>query len=240
MMQIWKAEDRGSFKLDWLDSKHSFSFGEYYAPEKKGFNQLRVINEDTIAGGLEGFDFHPHFNMEIITYPISGSLKHKDSEGNSYTIQADEVQRISSGTGILHSEHNASVTEDAHFLQIWVKPLTKGGEPSYAHKKFSRESKLNQLKLIASQNGNEDSISIKQDMNICASILEANNKLEYQINKGAAWIQLIEGALTVLSSYKLEPGDGLAIDSNEKLELEAKDKETHFLLFDMQNDKCYS
>ncbi len=228
--KLIKSQDRGLSNYPGLVSYHSFSFAGYIDPENKGWGNLRVINEDILEAAA-GFDTHFHRDMEIITYMISGALEHKDSKGNEYTIGAGEVQRISAGSGIEHSEYNASQNEQVKFLQIWIKPEIKQSEPNYEQKAFDESLKNNNLLLIASKDARDGSISILQDCDIYASQLEAGKKLELNLSKEKSWLQIIEGELE-LDNLKLSSGDGLGLESKTKLELMALAK-THFLIFDM-------
>ena len=231
-MKVFKAEDRYLTQISWLKSYHSFSFGEHYHPENKGWGNLRVINEDYIApGGI--FDTHPHRDMEIISYIAKGELHHKDSQGNEYTINENEVQRISAGTGILHSEHNTGEQETI-LLQLWIKPKVKQTQPNYKQIKLEKKERMNRLQLIASEDGSEGSIDIKQDAKIFASILDQGKSLDYKIEYGKAWVQVLEGDLKV-NDLELNSGDGLAIDGNEALNILAA-ANSHFLLFDISSN----
>lgn len=235
MITIRKSADRGAANFGWLNSKHSFSFGSYHDPEHMGFGSLRVINDDRVEPG-QGFDTHPHKDMEIISYVVDGSLEHKDSMGNGSSIESGEVQRMTAGTGILHSEFNPSTDKAVHFLQIWILPERASLEPGYEQKKFAREDKLNQLCLVASREGREKSLKVHRDADIYASVAEPGSELTHTVAAGRqAWLQVVRGALSV-NGYDVSAGDGAAITDNGAdgggLRIVAGD-ESEFLLFDM-------
>ena len=228
MIKIHKASARGLTQNQWLTSYHSFSFGEDYNPGNRGYGPLRVINDDYIAAGT-GFDPHPHRDMEIITYMISGALEHKDSIGNHFVIKAGDVQRMSAGTGISHSEHNHSATEPASLLQLWFHPAAKNINPSYEQKSFSTTEKLNKLKLLVSPDAEDGSITVNQDLKIYSSILKDNHQVNYQIAKDRLiWLQIVDGAIKV-EDKSLNKGDGALIKDQEQISLSG---EAEFLLFD--------
>ena len=241
MMQLIKSEQRALSELAWLKSYHSFSFAEHYDPHNKGWGMLRVINEDYVAP-LSGFDMHYHRDMEILTYMLEGALDHKDSAGNEYTIHAGELQRISAGSGIMHSEYNSSKTQQAKLLQIWIRPDKKQCEPNYFQTAFDETKKHNSLALIASKSGQDGSVPIRQSMDIYASILDDNKELYYTSKNTKSWLQLIDGSLELKleeaaaaedSSWILSAGDAIACDQvSTKLQLKALAPKTHFLLFD--------
>jgi redox-sensitive bicupin YhaK (pirin superfamily) len=231
MHTVRQSADRGQANFGWLDSKHTFSFSSYYDPAHMGYRTLRVINEDKVSGGA-GFPTHPHENMEIISYVISGSLAHKDSMGNVERIGPGEVQAMSAGTGLFHSEFNPEPEETVHFLQIWLVPDKMNHTPRYAQKHFDNESKRNQLRLIVSNDGAEESLPIHQDARVYASILEQDRELNYSLESGrGVWIQVINGDLQV-NDQRLQSGDGLSIEDVKELSI-AAEKETEFLLFDL-------
>lgn len=231
MHQIRKSHERGHFDHGWLKTYHTFSFADYYDPKHIEFKTLRVINEDEIAEG-RGFGEHPHQNMEILTYILSGELQHRDSLGNGSVIQAGDVQRMTAGTGVRHSEFNASSVHPVHLLQIWIKPEINNLPPSYEQKFFSHEKKLNQLCLVASRHAEENSVTIHQDVKIFASHLKANKKLSYTLGLNrSAWIQLASGSLSV-NHVKLEAGDGCAVSEESILQLVAN-TDCEFLVFDL-------
>ncbi len=229
MIKIRRSRERGHFNFGWLDTYHTFSFGEYYDPQQMGFRSLRVINEDRIAAE-KGFGTHPHNNMEIITYVLSGELSHRDSMGNGSTIYPGDVQRMSAGTGVTHSEFNHS-KEEVHLLQIWILPEKQALTPGYEQKCFSENEKKNILKLVASHDGRDGSVTVHQDINLYASYIEKGEKLSWKIlNKRYAWLQVIQGELDINGNI-LEAGDGLSAE-DENLTLIAKSP-SHFLLFDL-------
>lgn len=230
MIKLRKSQDRGHFQSDWLDSYHSFSFDTYHDPAQMGFRTLRVINQDRVAAG-SGFPLHPHRDMEILSFVLSGALKHQDSLGHEGVIQAGEVQRISAGSGIAHSEFNPSETEEVHFLQIWVLPERKGLPPSYEQRRFS-DGEPNSLRLIASRDGRNGSALIHQDVSIFSGRLSSAKEQEYLIQAGRhIWLQLIQGELLV-NGHPLAPGDGIALSSESRLQLKAT-SDGQFLLFDL-------
>jgi quercetin 2,3-dioxygenase len=231
MIVLRKSEDRGKANHGWLNSYHTFSFARYYDRDFMGFRNLRVINEDKIEGG-NGFPTHSHDNMEIISYIISGTLSHKDSMGNTSTISAEEVQVMSAGTGVSHSEYNHSFSDITHLLQIWIEPQKLGLKPSYQQRQFSTQSKENTLKLIVSPDGKNDSLVIHQNVNIYASLLHSGKKLNYIIaDNRHIWIQIIAGEMTV-NDITMNTGDGVAISEETQLSFAAI-KNTEFLLFDL-------
>ena len=233
MLYLRKSKDRGYGEFGgWLKSFHTFSFSDYYDPQFMGFRDLRVINQDWVVKG-HGFPAHAHHDMEIITYVLNGEVEHKDSLGNSGTIAAGEIQVMHAGTGVKHSEFNPSKSEDLQLFQIWIMPDAQGVEPGYTQQKFSREEKLNQLRLLASKDGRVNSQKIHQDVDLYASILESGKTQEMSLRKGrAAWIQLAEGELEV-NGEVLESGDGMAVQEESTLKIKAN-KETEFLLFDLR------
>ncbi len=231
MLNLRQAADRGHTNLGWLNSYHTFSFGEYLDPEHMGFRQLRVINEDRVAPG-GGFGAHPHRDMEIISYVLEGQLAHKDSMGNGSTIKPGDVQVMSAGTGVTHSEFNHSQKEPAHFLQIWILPRQKGLKPGYQQKFFGKELKENKFCLIGSPDGKEGSIVIHQDVSLFNAVITKGQDLSYPFLKGRhGWLQVLKGALKV-SDQKLEAGDGLAISDETKVNLSAL-ASSEILLFDL-------
>jgi redox-sensitive bicupin YhaK (pirin superfamily) len=232
MITVRKANERGHANHGWLDTYYTFSFSDYYDPEFMGFRDLRVINEDRIEPG-QGFPKHGHRDMEIITYVISGELSHRDSMGNGETVHPDEVQRMTAGTGVLHSEFS-SESEKTHLLQIWILPEANRLAPGYEQKKFPREEKLGKLRLVASPGGTDGSVHINQDVRVFASVLGNGDEVEYELADGRhAWIQLISGSLTV-NGETLTPGDGAAISSERSVALVSMDENTEFLLFDLK------
>lgn len=231
MLTIRKSKDRGFFDHGWLQTYHTFSFADYHDPSHHHFRQLRVINEDTIAGG-KGFGTHPHRDMEIITYVTSGALAHKDSMGNGSTIRAGDVQRMSAGTGITHSEFNADPEVPVHLLQIWLLPEKKNTAPSYEQKNFPLEKKRNQLCLICSNDGREGSVRFQQDSSIFATILEKGVDVSHAFANGrGGWIQVVSGVLAV-NGMELKAGDGAAIDSEKSITIVGKEV-AEALFFDL-------
>ena len=231
MINIRRSKERGKANYGWLDTNYTFSFSDYYDPRFMGFRDLRVINEDFIEPA-QGFPKHGHRDMEIITYMISGELSHRDSMGNGETIHPNEVQRMTAGTGVLHSEYS-SPTDKTHLLQIWILPEKKNLSPSYEQKVFSPEDKHGKLRLIASKGGDNGSVSINQDVKLYASVLDAGKQISHEVREGRhAWIQVISGGLDV-NGYSVEKGDGAAISDEKLLKIAAVDDNTEFLLFDL-------
>lgn len=231
MIKIRREEDRGHNNFGWLDTKYTFSFNDYYDERFMGFRSLRVINEDFIEP-KQGFPKHGHRDMEIITYVISGDLSHEDSMGNGTTIRPHEIQRMSAGTGVLHSEYS-SETDKTHLLQIWILPETRNLEPSYEQKLISAEAKRGNLKLIASRNADEDSITVHQDVKLYASILKKDEEVSHELEENRhAWIQVVKGSLEINGEF-LNTSDGAAISDEKLLKIKALEDETEFLLFDL-------
>lgn len=232
MIMHRKADERGRADFGWLSSRHSFSFGQYYDPEHMGFGALRVINDDRVRGG-GGFDTHSHKDMEIVSYVLEGALAHRDSLGSGSVIRPGDLQVMSAGTGIRHSEFNASKTDPVHFLQIWIIPEKQGLKPTYAEKHFPETERLGQLRLVASPDGRDGSLAIRQDASIHAAVLEAGGELVHPLQAGRRyWLQVAKGALDVNGKPVME-GDGLAIAKEESLSLAAKTR-SEILLFDLQ------
>lgn len=231
MIEIISSDSRGAADHGWLKAKHSFSFADYHDPERMGFGSIRVINEDRIEPS-QGFGTHPHKDMEIVTYIINGALEHKDSMGNGSVIRAGDVQRMTAGTGVRHSEFNHSESEAVHLLQIWILPQELSLQPGYEQQHFDREDKLNQWRLIASSDGRDSSMRVHQAVDLYASVLEAGNKLQHSFAGGrSGYLQLVSGTVTV-NGEQLEAGDGAAIiDENELLYEAANEAEA--ILFDM-------
>jgi quercetin 2,3-dioxygenase len=231
MIKIRRSKERGHANHGWLDSRFSFSFADYYDPRNMGFRDLRVINEDYIEPA-QGFPTHGHRDMEIITYVIDGEVSHRDSMGNGETIRPHEVQRMTAGTGVLHSEYS-SPTEKTHLLQIWILPEKQNLQPGYEQKLFAPEEKQGQLRLVASKGGDDGSVHINQDVNLYASILSSGDKVTHKLaDSRHAWVQLISGSLTV-NGETLESGDAAAISEETELRLTAGDGKSEFLLFDL-------
>lgn len=231
MLQVRPANERGFANVGWLNSRHSFSFGHYYDPNHMGYGPLRVINEDNVQPG-RGFDTHGHRNMEIISYVLDGALAHRDSTGTGSVIRTGDVQRMSAGTGIFHSEYNASDEEPVHFLQIWILPSQQGLVPGYEERHFGDEDKRNQWRLIGSPEGRDGSVLIHQDVNLYAGIIESENSLSRWISKNRkTWIQVVRGRL-LLDDLELSTGDGVALQDDREVELKAM-TDSEVLLFDM-------
>ena len=233
MINIRPAAARGHANHGWLDTYFSFSFANYYDPKHMGFRDLRVINEDWVSAG-KGFGAHPHNDMEIITYIIEGELSHRDNTGREATIKQHDVQRMSAGTGVVHSEYNNSA-KPVHLLQIWIMPEADGLQPSYEDRTFPREDKQNRLRLIASHDGRNGSTRINQDASVYASLLDSGKTLDLDLQPGRhAWVQLIGGELEV-NGTRLAKGDGAAIRDESKLTLTSAGSNgiAEFLLFDL-------
>jgi redox-sensitive bicupin YhaK (pirin superfamily) len=231
MIDIIKSETRGTADHGWLKARHTFSFADYYDPKRVHFGNLRVINEDRIAPG-QGFGRHPHNDMEIVTYIISGAIEHKDSMGNGTVITAGEVQRMTAGTGVSHSEFNHSQDDELHLLQIWIFPEAKNLEPGYEQTLFPRDEKLNRLRLIGSRDGRDGSLTIHQDVDLYASVLESGAQVSLDdVANRRVFVQVISGSLDV-NGEKLAAGDGAQIRQEEFVSLVAA-AESEFLLFDM-------
>ncbi len=231
-LSIRRANDRGHANFGWLDSHHTFSFGEYHDPRHMGFGPLRVINDDRVAGG-GGFPTHPHRDMEIISYVIEGALEHKDSTGTGSVIRPGDVQRMSAGSGIRHSEFNASKTEPAHFLQVWILPQKHGIAPGYEQKAFSKADKDGRLKLVGSHDGREGSVTIHNDVDLYASNVRADDKLVHTIRPGRiVWLQVARGNAR-LNGALVMAGDGASVSEAGSLEIRGVADGAEVLLFDM-------
>jgi len=231
MMRIRKATQRGHADHGWLATYHSFSFADYYDPGHMGFRALRVINEDRVQPGM-GFPTHPHRDMEIITYVLEGALEHRDSMGNGSVIRPGELQRMSAGTGITHSEYNHSKTDPVHFLQIWIMPSTNGVTPSYEQKAFAAREERGVLRRVASPDGREGSVRIHQDANLYAALLEPGEELVHTIPAGRhAWLQVARGKALV-NGQTLEQSDGAAISEEDQVLIVGQEK-AEILLFDL-------
>ena len=232
MISIRRAAERGRTRFEWLDSRHTFSFGHYHDPEHMGFGPLRVINDDRVAAGA-GFPTHPHSDMEIISYVLEGALAHRDSLGTGSVIRPGDVQRMSAGTGIRHSEFNASQTEPVHFLQIWIIPEEQGLAPGYEQKTFGDDAKRNRLRLIGSRSGRDGSVTIHRDVDLYAARLDDATTVRHDLRAGrAAWVQVARGTLTI-DGTQLHPGDGLAVVAAGPIALTATSPDAEVLLFDM-------
>jgi quercetin 2,3-dioxygenase len=231
MITILRAQARGVSKLDWLDSRHTFSFADYYDPAHMGFRQLRVINEDHVQPG-RGFPTHSHQDMEIITYVLEGALEHKDSLGSGSVIRRGDVQRMSAGRGITHSEFNASRTEVVHFLQIWIMPEQPGIAPSYEQQEIDLSAARGQFHPIAAKQGGPGKVRLHQDATISLAILQPGETVIHHIAPGRqAWLQLARGAV-VLNDIVLKAGDGVAIDVESEVRIQT-DNGGEVLLFDL-------
>ena len=231
MIRVRRAGERGHADHGWLDTWHTFSFASYHDPAHMGFRALRVINDDTVAPGT-GFGAHSHRDMEIITYVLEGSLAHRDSMGHGSVIRPGNVQRMSAGTGVTHSEFNASEVEPVHFLQIWIVPERSGLPPSYEEKAFAREDKRGALRLIAAPDGRDGAATIHQDARVYASVLEPGERLTHRLPPGRhAWLHVVSGALA-LGDVALAGGDGVAISDEPALSLTGT-APSELLLFDL-------
>jgi redox-sensitive bicupin YhaK (pirin superfamily) len=231
MIKVRAAAERGKTQTNWLDGNHTFSFNRYYDPRWTGFRDLLVINEDRIAPGM-GFGTHSHENMEIITLVIEGALQHRDSTGGSGVIRPGEVQKMSAGTGVSHSEMNASKTEPAHLLQIWIQPAREGINPGYEQKEFSEASKQGKLRLVASPGGVDGSVTVQQDAKLYDAALANGDEVSYPLGgERHAWLQVIKGAVSV-NNTTLQAGDGAAISEENSLEIRANEA-AEILLFDL-------
>jgi redox-sensitive bicupin YhaK (pirin superfamily) len=231
MVRIRRANERGVARFGWLDSRHTFSFGHYHDPEHMGFGPLRVINEDRVRPG-RGFDTHGHRDMEILSYVLEGSLQHDDSMGNGSVIRPGDVQRMTAGTGVRHSEFNPSTSDPVHFLQIWILPEVEGLTPSYEQRHFTAAEKHGALRLIGSRDGRDGSVTIHQDVNVYAACLGAGGEVGHRVEDGRlCWVQVARGHVD-LNDARLDPGDGAAIDEPERLSIRGA-TDSEILLFDM-------
>jgi quercetin 2,3-dioxygenase len=231
MITVRRSQDRGHFDFGWLDTRHTFSFGDYFDPKYMGFRSLRVINEDRVQPG-RGFGKHPHRDMEILTYVLEGALQHEDSMGNGSVIRPGDVQRMSAGTGVFHSEFNGSTQEEVHFLQIWILPERHAIPPSYEQKTFGAEEKRGRLRLVASRDGREGSVTVHQDVSMYATILGPGERAEWTLRNGRhAWMQMARGSIR-LNGKVLQAGDGAQISDEQRLDF-IGDREAEFLMFDL-------
>ncbi|MCI0453553.1 MAG: pirin family protein [Candidatus Dadabacteria bacterium] len=231
MIKIRKSHERGHTNLGWLDSYHTFSFGDYYDPKHMGFRSLRVINEDWVKPSA-GFGAHPHRDMEIITYVLEGALQHKDSMGNGSTITPGEIQRMSAGTGVTHSEYNRSRTEPVHLLQIWILPTKKNIEPSYEQREFNPGEKQGKLRLVATSDGRDSTVTVHQDVNLLASLLAPGENITYSLKPDRhAWVQIANGSV-IMNGHELKHGDGASVSEEVNLEISASES-SEILLFDL-------
>jgi len=231
MLKVRKSEERGVANFGWLDSKHTFSFGHYHDPAHMGVGPLRVINEDRVAGG-GGFDPHGHRDMEIISYVLDGALEHKDSMGNGSVLRYGDVQRMSAGKGVVHSEYNHSASEPVHFLQIWIQPNQAGAPAGYEEKHFDRASKLGRLRLVASNDGREGSVSIRQDAALYAGILDGADEVSFPLgDQRIGYLHVARGRLNV-NGIALKAGDAVRVDDEAAIVLNGADN-AEVLLFDL-------
>ncbi|MFN0061387.1 MAG: pirin family protein [Myxococcaceae bacterium] len=231
MLTLRRSQDRGHARQGWLDSRHTFSFADYYDDRHMGFRALRVINEDRVQPG-KGFGTHDHRDMEIISYVLAGTIAHKDSLGTGAELRPGEIQRMTAGTGVQHSEFNPSATEPLHFLQIWILPEAAGLKPSYEQKQFPLADRQNRFRLLASRDGREGSVTVHQDVALWGALLETGMTLEHSLAPGRhAWLQVARGKV-VFNGQKLSEGDGAAI-SNESLLRFVGEIPAELLLFDL-------
>jgi redox-sensitive bicupin YhaK (pirin superfamily) len=230
MISIRTSDQRGHFSHGWLDTYHTFSFADYYDPQFMGFRSLRVMNEDRVQAG-KGFGTHGHRDMEILSYVLEGGLAHRDNMGNSGVIRPGDVQRMSAGTGVMHSEANASERDPVHFLQIWILPEGASSRPGYEQKTFSHDDKRGRLRLVASQDGREGTVKIQQDVNVYAAILDPGQEVLFNLNEGRhGWLQVARGQVE-LNGQVLRQGDGAAISEERALRIVGNGSEV--LLFDL-------
>jgi redox-sensitive bicupin YhaK (pirin superfamily) len=231
MIDVIRSDDRGGAERGWLKSKHTFSFADYHNPDRMGFASLRVVNEDWIEAS-KGFDTHPHRDMEIVTYMLDGELEHKDNMGNGSTIRPGELQRMTAGTGVRHSEFNPSSDTEAHLLQIWILPERNGLEPGYEQKLFPLEAKQNQWCLVGSRDGRDGSLTIHQDVNLYSAVLDASQSIDFDMDSSRrGFVQIARGAV-VINGEELVAGDAVALQDQESLSILAQ-QESELLLFDM-------
>lgn len=231
MITVRRSEERGHFDHGWLDTRHTFSFGDFFDPGHMGFRQLRVLNEDRVRPG-HGFPTHSHRDMEILSYVLAGALEHKDSLGTGSIIRPGELQRMSAGAGVTHSESNPSDSEPLHFLQVWILPERRGLQPSYEQKSFPEEERRGRARLIASPGGLEGSVAIHQDAKVFASLLDTVQEIRHPMASGRhAWLQVARGAVSVNGS-DLRAGDGAAISDEGELMIEGKEP-SELLVFDL-------
>lgn len=232
-MQLRKANERGRANFGWLDSRHTFSFGHYHDPKHMGFGPVRVINDDRVAPG-GGFPTHPHSDMEIVTYVLDGALEHRDSLGTGSVIRPGDVQRMSAGRGIRHSEFNASKSEPVHFLQIWILPEASGLAPGYEQKSFDDASKQGTLRLVASRDGRADSVTVHRNLDLYATLLAPGGVVTHTMEAGrGAWLHVARGTV-VVNGETLDAGDGVGVSGTGALELAGKGASAEVLLFDFE------
>jgi redox-sensitive bicupin YhaK (pirin superfamily) len=231
MIRVRKAAERGHFDHGWLDTYHTFSFADYYDPDHMGFRSLRVINDDRVEPG-QGFGMHGHRDMEIITYVLDGALEHRDSLGNGSVLRPGELQHMTAGTGVRHSEFNPSDQEWVHLYQIWLLPDRKGLRPSYEQKAFSEEERRGALRLVASPTGEHGALTIHQDVRLYLSTLKAGETVAHTLKPGRhAWLQVLRGR-AVLNGHPLSTGDGAAVSEEDKLKIQGQD-DAEVMLFDL-------
>ncbi len=222
MITVRNASERGRSRTDWLNSQHTFSFADYTDPKHMGFGKLRVINDDVVAPA-RGFGRHPHRDMEILSYVLEGSLRHDDSMGNGSVIRPGDVQRMTAGTGVLHSEANPSADERVHFLQIWIEPERRGLPPGYEQKRFDEAERRGALRLVASRDGREGSVTVHQDVSLYSGIFGSGQRAEVALGKGRrAWVQVARGGATV-NGVTLAEGDGAAIEEEARVTVEGRE-----------------
>lgn len=232
MITVRRSQERGGGDHGWLNTRHTFSFDTYYDPRHMHFRALRVINEDVVQPGA-GFPTHPHRDMEIITYVLEGALQHQDSLGNGSVIRPGDGQRMSAGSGILHSEVNASKTKPVHLLQIWILPESKGIEPGYEQKAFPEAEKRGRLRLIAGHNGQNGAVTVHQDVSLYVALLDKKQPVEHALAPGRhAWLQVARGSVE-LNGTRLEQGDGAAVSDEQKLAITGAQDGSEILLFDL-------
>lgn len=232
MIQVRKSEERGHFDYGWLDTRHSFSFGQYYDPDQMGFRALRVLNEDLVKPGA-GFPTHSHRDMEILSFVLDGAIAHEDSMGNGSVIRAGEVQRMTAGTGVTHSEYNASQTDPLHFLQIWIAPEREGLQPGYQQKDLSQQEKRGRLLLAASRDEREGSLLVHQDVDIYTGIVQHGMERTYGLADGRhAWLQVVRGKV-LLNGVELQEGDGAAVSEEHSLRIVGGETDSEILLLDL-------
>ena len=231
MTELRKGQDRGHAQHGWLDSFHSFSFADYYDPKHMGFGPLRVINEDRVQPG-QGFGTHSHRDMEIISYVLDGELAHKDSMGNGSVIRPGDVQRMSAGTGVQHSEFNGSRDKPVHFLQIWIQPGKNGDKPSYEEKRFDEAAKRGQLRLIASPDGRDGSVTVHQDANLYAALINGEESVAFTQKPGRlTYVHVIRGTVDV-NGQPLDGGDAIKLTGETTVRI-SKGRDSEVLLFDL-------
>jgi quercetin 2,3-dioxygenase len=231
MIHIRKSDERGHANHGWLDTHFTFSFADYYDPKHVHFRTLRVMNDDRVTGG-GGFDMHPHRDMEIVTYVLEGALEHRDSMGNGSVIKPGDIQYMGAGTGVMHSEFNASKTEPVHLYQIWMFPEKQGLKPTYGQKNFSEQEKRGKLRLLVSPDGREGSVKIRQQNDLYATVLASGETVKHELKpERHAYVQVARGSVTV-NGTKLDQGDGAAISNEKTVELTGE-KDAEVLLFDL-------